>query len=30
VRAAIRLSQGVFAAWPGVDRDGGRATREAS
>lgn len=28
VRAAIRLSLGVFAAWPGVDRD--RATREAS
>jgi hypothetical protein len=30
VRAAIRLSQGVFAAWPGADRDRGRATREAS
>jgi hypothetical protein len=30
VRAAIRLSMGVFAAWPGADRDGGRATREAS
>src|SRR4029453_12662830 len=26
VRAAIRLSQGVFAAWPGLDRDRGRAT----
>jgi hypothetical protein len=30
VRAAIRLSLGVFAAWPGADRDRGRATREAS
>ena len=30
VRAAVRLSLGVFAAWPGLDRDRGRATREAS